>query len=403
MTSILFVDDDKTILDKLLLAVAERRHDWHVYVASGASEAMSILRSREVDVLITDLNMPGIDGGQLLREVRRTFPQIARIMISGYAEAKEVMRTVGDAHQYLAKPLDPAGLIHAVEQTTKLSVLLHDDRLRGAVTHLKTVPSLPVVYSELLDEVNKTEPSVKKVSAIIKKDIGMTVKMLQIANSAYFGFQREVSDPAEAVRFLGLDTVTAMTLAIGVFSQFQSKNVNSGYINQIWSHSTRVAQIARSIARIERPSIADDAFAAGLLHDIGEIVMATNNPTEFVKTRNFAPEEYDERLSTEVKLFGATHAEIGAYLLSLWGLPETIVEAVAFHHNPIKSSRVGFSAVTAVHAADALIHAPEFDEEFDLTTICDIEYLDKSEVSDRLRMWFETCVRLSPETETNPV
>ena len=392
MISILFVDDDRNVTKRVEESLRTLRSDWHVFVAHGAVEALELMKSRNIDAVITDMTMPHYSGGQLVTAIRESFPETARILMSGFSETKEVVKTVGEAHQYLTKPLKVEELIKAVESATAIKRLLAKERLRTAVAELRSVPSLPTIYQELVEEINRTDGSIRRIAEIVRQDIAMTAKILQIANSAFFGFQRQVTDPGEAVRFLGLDTVTSLVLAIGVFTQFENGKVNASYVKQLWNHSTRVAQVARDIARIERPTIAEDAFTAGLLHEIGEVVMAVNSPSEYSKTKHFAPEDIIQRLETERELFGATHAEIGAYLLSLWGLPDTVVESVAFHHTPFKCPAFRFEVLTAVHVADGLVYVPEFGSDCNLDEVCDREYLRKAGVEHRLQEWFDLCV-----------
>ncbi|NNE65807.1 MAG: HDOD domain-containing protein [Pyrinomonadaceae bacterium] len=395
MVSILYVDSDPAVLDRVKQELKGYRPYWRLHTANSASMAMSVMSAAPADVIVADMGMKGTDGAQLIAAVRESFPRTIRILLSSFGDTKKVMESVGDAHQYLTKPLDSEVLINAVENATALDTILENDRLRGAVTHLKNVPSLPVVYCDLMEEVNKVDPSIKRVAQIVGSDIGMTAKILQIANSAFFGFRKSVSSPVEAVRFLGLDTITSLALAVGVFAQF-GKQVNTGYISEIWNHSTKVARMARDIASIERPTVAEDAFTAGLLHDIGEVVMAANAPRAYSETRDFGEFETLLRLNAEREKFGATHYEIGAYLLNLWGIPNRVVEAVAFHHTPSKAGHKGFNAVTAVHAADGLVHVPEFDEDYRLSELMDLDYFQRAGLRQNVDMWIDACVKAEP-------
>ncbi|MEZ5308767.1 MAG: response regulator [Pyrinomonadaceae bacterium] len=391
MINVLYVDDDASGLAAFRNVLTLIRPGWKVFTARNAASAMEVLEGNDIDAVATSMYMPGVRNERLLREIRELYPQVARIMVAGHESASEVLETLGDAHQYLPKPMQAVHLVEAVEHATALKTLLRNERVRAAVGHLDTIPSMPAVYKKFVDEVNRSEPSVKKLGEIIGNDIGLTAKILQIANSAFFGFQKGVTNPVEAVRMLGVDTVKSLTLAIGVFSQFQGKNKNIGYINHIWNHSLRGATMAKHIAELEAPELAEDAFSAGLLHDIGEVVMAFNAPKQFAITRNFDACEGDLQMEAERHVFGANHSELGAYLLGLWGLPQMIVEAVAFSHNPSNCSTPGFSAVTAVHAADAFTCVSEYEPGGELEKILDMKHLERVGVVDRVEHWFETC------------
>lgn len=371
MINILFVDDEPNILDGFRRMLRSMRRDWQMFFAVGGAEALSLLEKQPFDVVVSDMKMPGIDGARLLGEVSERYPHIIRIILSGYSEKDMIMKSVGTTHQYLSKPCDLDVLKSTVKRVCALRDLLTGEHLRRLVSQMPTIPSLPTLYGELLAELNKTEPSSRSVAAIVKKDIGMTVKILQIVNSAFFGLQRRISDSNEAIEFLGLDTISSLALGLGIISQFEKKGAPGGLLTRLWEHSLAVGAIAKKIASEENAVIASDAFTAGLLHDIGEVVLAVNLPMQFIEAQKIVEDEKISRSEAERRIFGTTHAEVGAYLLGLWGLPTPVVEAVAYHHKPLESHSETFSALTTVHIANALRRAeqqknqnPYFDEEY---------------------------------------
>lgn len=374
MINILFVDDEPNILDGLQRMLRSMRRDWQMTFAGSGHEALDLLKEKPIDVIVSDMKMPGIDGARLLGEVREHYPQIIRIILSGYSEKDMIMKSVGTTHQYLSKPCDPELLKSTVKRVCALRDLLTDEHLRRLVSQMPNIPSLPTLYSELLEELNSAEPSTRKVGKIVKKDIGMTVKILQIVNSAFFGLQRRVSDSNEAVEFLGLDTISSLTLGLGIISQLEERGAPAELLEKLWQHSLVVGAWAGRIAQRESPAAAIDAFTAGLLHDIGEVVLAVNLPDEFMAAQRLVGEEKISASAAERRIFDTTHAEVGAYLLGLWGLPTPVVEAVAYHHDPRGGLTDSFTALTAVHIANALQHSiyptaadqpqPRFDEEY---------------------------------------
>jgi HD-like signal output (HDOD) protein len=184
----------------------------------------------------------------------------------------------------------------------------------------------------------------------------MTAKMLQLVNSAFFGFARNVSSPIEAVQLLGIGRIRALALSILIFSAFESRKITAFTIESAWKHSVETALGAQQIARMETEdeTFLEQSFSAGLLHDLGKLILADNLPEPYEQAiRKSAAEE--TRLVQEEKLaFGATHAELGAYLLEMWGLPVPLVEAVAWHHTPEEAQSLGFCPLTVVHVANAL-------------------------------------------------
>lgn len=390
MVNILFVDDEPNILDGLQRMLRPMRHEWEMSFALGGSLALSLIREKKIDIVITDMKMPGMDGAELLQKISEEYPHIIRIILSGYSEREMIMRTVGTAHQYLSKPCEADVLIGTIKRVCALRNLLTDNNLRQLVSQLPTVPSLPLLYTELIDELAKTEPSTKKVGDVIKSDIGMTVKILQIVNSAFFGLRRTISDSTQAVEFLGLDTISSLTLGLGVISQFQPK-MSADFFAQIWASSTSVGIMANKIANCENRLVAKDAFTAGLLHDIGKVVLAVNLPDKYKSIQDISESENISQIEAQKRVFGATHAEVGAYLLGLWGLPLPVVDGVAFHSKPNESNSDSFTAVTAVHAANAIQRVLVGDNASDEEPDVDVEYLGKLGLVDRIPIWQQIC------------
>jgi putative nucleotidyltransferase with HDIG domain len=209
-----------------------------------------------------------------------------------------------------------------------------------------------------MKELNSPGCEIDKVAEIIACDAGMTAKILQLANSAFFGLRGQVSTPSDAIFRLGLDVVKALVLSVQVFSAFETEHVKRLKLNRVWPHSLSTASLARKIAVKQKaaPEIVDLTFTAGLLHDVGKLILASNVPEEYhqVLTRAGAAKINDWQ--GEYIAFGVTHAEIGAYLIGLWGLSDTLVDAIAHHHRPERSSGGTVGPLSAVHLADALEH-----------------------------------------------
>lgn len=389
MISILFVDDEPKILQGLQRMLRPMRDEWQMWFANSGEESLSLLKEQDIEVVVSDMRMPRMDGAQLLTEVRNKYPQIIRIILSGYSEKEMVMKSVGTAHQYLSKPCDAEILKLTIEGVRSLQNILNNDVLRRLVAQMPNVPSLPDLYFALKEELNNPEPSAQKVAEIIKKDIGMTVKILQIVNSAFFSSRRTISDTKEAINYLGLDTISSLILGLGVISQFEGQKFSNISFTNVWSHSTNVGAIANKIARSVDAQIATDAFTAGLLHDIGEVILAANLPEQLALVNELRVRENISKTEAEKEIFDATHADVGAYLLGIWGLPKNVVEAVAYHHFPSEARNNSFSALTAVHAANAINNYTKANQEL-TEPLFDAEYLMKIGLAEKFPVWLES-------------
>ena len=358
---ILCVEGRPAELAELRSALEVMQDEWEVSFATDGRQALIQLfdAGEPFDVLVTAARLPDIDAARMLDEVRRNCPQTIRIVLSAQTAADRVatLNAAGLAHQYLPKPCDVAVLKAVVDQACALREVLHSARLRQAIAAMKTLPSLPTLYYQLMRQLQSPNASLKAVGRIVARDSGMTAKILQLVNSAYFGMQQRVSDPVRAVIYLGLETIKALALSVQAFSQFERVHVGSLSLYAQQEHSLMVAALARRIAegeQVER-QIADYALAAGLLHDVGKLVLAVNRTELYDHAMELADSQQLPLFRVERELFGACHAEVGAYLVGIWGLPNPIVEALAYHHQPADHLSRQFNPVLAVHVANALV------------------------------------------------
>lgn len=395
MKNLLFVDDEPKVLQGLQRQLRGMRDEWKMAFLDNASRALELMSATPVDVIVTDMMMPGMDGAQLLTEVTRRHPNTVRIVLSGQADRESVLRLVGPAHQYLSKPCDAEELRNAISRAFALRDLLVSDRLKQLATRLRSLPTLPVLHARLTEELRKEDPSLERVTEIISKDIGMTTKILQLVNSAFFGLPQPIANAREAVMYLGLTTVRALVLSIQVFSQYNQKAIKGFSLDDLAQHCWITGMLARRIAEAEHsdPRIDDQCFLGGLLHDVGRLILASGLPDEYAGVLETARSRAWTVLEAEQAAFGATHAEVGAYLLGLWGLPNPVIEAVALHHRPTEASEARFSPVIAVHVANAFAREKSGDHAQWPGCQIDFDCLGRLGLADRLEMWRERCRR----------
>lgn len=403
MKRVLFVDDEPKALAGLEQMLHSMRREWEMAFAVGGPAALDVLKTKPFDIVVTDMRMPGMDGAQLLCQVRLLQPETVRIVLSGHSDKEMMIKSVGSAHQYLSKPCTAESLKETVLRACALRDLLENSSLQKLVSQMDSLPSLPSFYDELMEEINSPEASIKKIGEIISKDLGMTAKILQMVNSAFFGLRRTVSSPAEACLLLGLDTIMSLVLTIHVFSQFKGRSLSSFNAESLWSHCIKVGRFARSIARLEgqEKQVVDDSFTAGLLHDAGRVILASTLPDWYQEALDLAQTEGMTISDAEREVFGTTHAEVGAYLLGLWGLPGSIVETVAFHHKPNLLPGEVFRPLTAVYFADYIERQTSGAADplcaHETPAPLDAEYILKLNWAERLPVWQEACQTLMAE------
>ena len=354
--SILFVDDEPKLLDGLRRMLFRYGDLWDIEFASSGAEALQALSASNFDVIIADMRMPGMNGAELLNEVARLYPQMVRMILSGTWEQDLRVQAAMVAHQYLSKPCDPEVLKKTLDRAFALREVLVEPALRALIARTTSLPSTPAVYQELVRILQAPDVSPQQIGATLARDMSMTAKVLQLVNSAFFGLRRHITSPEDAVTFLGVDTVKALALSASAFSSFDASRCPQFCIEGLQRHSTEVAAIAREIAisgKLSGPAL-DDVFVAGLLHDIGRVVMVVHHAGEYDRVLSAVSAGNGTLSEAEREIFGTTHAEVGSYLLWLWGLPDSVVEAVAFHHRPSHSPHGCFGPIAAVHVANVL-------------------------------------------------
>ena len=391
-TRILFVDDESNIRDGMRRMLRSMRNEWEMEFAGSGDAALQVLNEwknahKPFDVVISDMRMPGMDGAELLARVKDISPDTVRLILSGHSDTASIMKTVGTAHQYLSKPCDPELLKRTIKRAFALRMLLRDEYLQQVVSQIDHLPSLPVVYREIRACLQNPGASLADVAKVIGKDVAMTATLLKLVSSAFFGLSKPVSSVERAVSFIGLDTLIALVLAEGIFRESPPITAAGFSIDNLWRHSLETASAARIIAGqqgLDKATL-DDAFLAGMLHDIGKLVLVQSMPDKYGEVLQKSGNRFVERVEQEI--LQTTHADVGAYLLGIWGLTDAVVEAVAFHESPGTAPTEGLGLPAIVHAADRLVHFPEQTdadcEELGLDTRC----LDEFGMRERWPVW----------------
>ncbi len=389
---ILFVDDEPNILDGLRRMLRSMRTEFELCFAESAEAALEMMGQAEFDVVVSDMRMPGMDGADLLSEVQRMHPHSIRIMLTGQADEESTLRTIGIVHQFLAKPCDPEKLKGILLRASALHRLMIDGRIKDIISGIDSLPSLPTVYAKLQKKIREPEASLDDIADIISQDIAMTAKVLQLVNSAFFGLYQKVDSPARAVKLLGLDTIKALVLGSQIFSEIKiSDKVFS--TESLWNHSLTVGTLAKMIAESEtdeKESI-NSSFIAGVLHDIGKLILVSKMQRQYNEVVALARQEHIPLRQAEMKIFKATHCDMGAYLIGLWGFTSDIVEAIGFHHQLGEYPAGTFSPALAVHIANVMYYRVHREDVIGAVPEFNEEYLLRIGLGERLQTWQELC------------
>lgn len=389
MKRILFVDDEPLLLEVIEARFGPRSSSWEMDFAANGGTALNQMFRKRYDVIVADMRMPQMDGIELLTLVMQRHPNTTRIMLSGQADRGKALRLVGTAHQYISKPCNLDDLETAIDQALEQREILTNESLKKLVSQLQSLPSIPSLYLELVDELQQDSPSLERMAAIISRDLGMCSKMLQIVNSAFFGLPRKISNPEEAVGYLGIETVKALVLYLHIFSLYERTKVTGFSFERLWNHCWSVGVIARKIAQWEGLSSveSDQLFIAGLLHDVGKLVLVTGVPTSYQLVIDRLAEHGLHAHEAEYSVFGASHSEVGAYLLGLWGLPPAISEGVAWHHYPSAHDAEGLNPANVIHAADWIDHQLSAEDRQLSSSLLDEPHFERIGLLEKVKEW----------------
>lgn len=353
---ILFVDDEPRVLEGLQRAVRRKREAWDMTFALGGKEALEALDRGPIDVLVTDMRMPGMDGGQVLAHFRSRSPDTARIVLSGYSEEEAVLRAVRPAHQYLSKPCEPRLLVAAVDRAVGLRETIDNSGVREMVGTIESLPALPETYRQLVDHLASPTASSRSVAEIVGRDLALRVQVMKVCNSSFFGLPQKIASLTSAINMLGLDLVRSLALLSGFFETFDGDETVLDELHRLQEASQKIGCVARSVCQAigGTREETDLAASAGMLAHIGTLIIATRWTDGYRSILATRTADGGEVCAVERSVLGSDHCALGAYLLGLWGFPAEISETVAFHHRPGASPLVDGASRTvlaAVHIA----------------------------------------------------
>lgn len=393
MRRVLFVGQDQPLWQEIRANPSDFSKGWTAEFAQTGPEALALADEGKFDAVVADVQLCDTSGLELLDQFMQRHPDALRVVISEQGDLQGTVKCIGKAHHHLLKPCDAAVLAETLNQGLSVSSWTPTRATQELIGKLRWVPSPPNIYFQIALEMESPGASIETIGKIIAQDPPTTAKVLQLANSAVFGLHLQVNEPAEAVSYLGLEATRTLVLLAHTFSEFDRLPKVGFSIDELWYHSVLVGQLARQIALLEQQEtdLGEQAYAAGLLHDLGKVLFAANLPEPFTQAVKLSKAGPMNLHIAERHLLGASHAEVGACLLGIWGLPDPIVHAVALHHQPSGVTQKKFGVLTAVHAADVFArnmspeHAPLRNAELDLI------YLGRLGLIERAEFWRRHC------------
>ncbi|MEM5536417.1 response regulator [Neptuniibacter pectenicola] len=364
--------------------------DWHTVSVTRLDELLAALDNNHVDVLVLPLGDNPTQTLELLAKVIEKHPSVIRVVLSDYLTPMQTARTSELAHHSLPLDCTSEMLIEDISNSIHVSGLINKPAVKEYITSLQALPVLPEVYENLNRALGSERSSAREIAQILEQDPVMTAKIMQWVNSAFFGLSRNINRIHEAVTILGVRMIRDLVLTSHLFDAYPQTDVWKSFsFKQIHQRSMAVARAAQHIARSVKADrhVQAQAFLAGLLHDFGILVLASHNPADYHRIISKASLMDQPVYAIEKLELGVTHAEAGAYMLALWNLPPKVVEAVLFHHFPKASPGNGFTPLTAVHVADALLPPATSVVGCDMSSRLSMDYIKRIDMETELDHW----------------
>jgi HD-like signal output (HDOD) protein len=384
MMRLLFVDDDAVAREQIRSEISHAHLHYDVVLVESGSEAIAALDGGEFDAVISDLRMPAMDGTELLTQVRERFPEVVRVCMSGAMDDSDFLRVIPVTHQFLSKPISGEALREIIDRACSLNLILQNQSIRALIGKLTALPANARTFQELSGAMTDPNTHTADISRIVAKDTALSVKLLQIVNSSFFGRRSAITSINAAVTFVGMEMIKSLALSACVFNALEASPAARPLLQDLQARSLRKAHFARSLLKESRH--ADEAFTAALLLDVGQAVLAICSPERFSEAIQIARAENRPLHEVEKEKFGAAHPEVGACLLGIWGLPLELIEIVAHHHSPSNVKHAQTATLAAVHVADAVIDATA-DQPEKLLNKLDAAFVARTGVNRCLTEW----------------
>jgi len=333
---VMFIDDELAVLEGLQNRFRKLRGQWDMSFVVGGAAAIERLTQHSVDVVVTDMRMPGVDGADVLRFLHAKQPRTTRIVLSGYSEKENVVTTMNLAHQFLRKPCDTEELRRAIDRSLLLKSRLRQPELAETLGRIEHFPPLPRLYLQLLGVIDKDSCTPEEIANIIAQDPALTARVLRVANSAYWGLSEPIVSVPQAVVYLGFEAIRSLVINLELARTCEARLPDHFSLEAFQQHADHVSMVA---AKLAPGSLRGSVMSGGILHDVGHLVLA------------LLPNQDQLNLTAEV----VSHAELAAHVLDSWGIPPALVSLVAFHHSPSSVDSTP-GATTYVHLADRIIY-----------------------------------------------
>lgn len=373
MKKLLFVDDEVQILKSFRRVFIDT--DYEVITANSGVEALDILEKTSVDLIISDMRMPEIDGYDLLLKVKQLYPKTSRIILSGYSDEKVVFKALRNniAKVYMFKPWSNDEIVVTINNLFTTLESIKNNNLLSLLNTLEHLPTIPGKYLEIIDLIER-DANIEQISDLIETDPAIASEILHVANSAYYG--GKTGSIKQAITTIGLNCTRELVLSTSVINMFKSDKGAQNMLELAWEMSYLVNKLTLFIyKKILNRKIPSLYQSAGLLHNLGVVFLLSVHGKSYMEILLNSSND-KQLIDKEKELMHSTHMEAGGHLLNWWGFPYAVVEGALYHHNPYNPSIINKDLVKVLHLAQYyanLMIGQTNDDELDLQLFIDLE------------------------------
>lgn len=350
LEKILFVDDEVQILKAFRRLFMDT--DYEIITAGSGEEALDILQEEEVDIIVSDMKMPNMTGYELLSKVKEKYPNIVRIILSGFSDERIVYDALQKniAKLYILKPWENTSFINTLEKVFQIENVLKNGDVLKLINNAEELPTIKGSYVNIINTIDSGQ-EIYKIIESIECDYSIAGKLLHIVNSSYYGIK--TGSIKRAVSYLGVDNIKNIVIASAFIDSLGFDPNYNEKIALLWKQSFISNRIFNIIYNeFLNKKTPETAMTAGLLCNVGVIFLIHSFKEKYVEILDEISRTGENIIEIENKAFGTNHQEIGGYLLRWWDIPLPIVEAALYHHKPLDENIINKEIVLVVHIAE---------------------------------------------------
>jgi len=352
--TILLVDDERQVirsLQRLLMTT-----DYRVLTALSAREGLALLEKETVHLVMSDMRMPEMDGYEFLNIVKKRYPRVIRLMLTGYSEESVVLKALEDntVKVYLFKPWKNEELLETLRQVFETFDLLNSSKLLEMVNNAAFLPTIEEAYWDIMESMER-ESDLSQIATLIERDASIASKVLRLANSAYYGAR--TGSLHKAVTYIGLKHTRHLVVSTAIIGFFQGPKHARPLMQRLWKQAALSHRLYQHLYHHHlNRKMPENNIPAALLHNIGVMFLLSYFGESYTNLLFHADEQGHALEDCERKAYGTNHMEAGGYLLSWWNFPFPVVEAALYHHRPFDDRVIHTEVTAAVHLVNRYSH-----------------------------------------------